>query len=570
MGPTFKQQGLFTVLLPLLALLCLFLSAKDTLWQNTSETNGAASSARVADVASALTANVQAAWNSLADFARKPTGPLPARYLQATNQVPQAAASLTQMTTGSDLQEPVATRMASDSADEMAALAQAAQTLKSTNGSRSAMNLESAPYRAPLDQLQNELTILQANEAVTNQVALEEAMQQSHRFRRFFFAACGISLLSLVLFTLYLRRVELRLYNLAHRGRRLSEGKDLDRTPTGRDEVSQLYCIFYDMAHKHASTLRREQTMIKNALDIVCSITPAGIFTKISPACLNVWGYRPSELIGRHISEVMPPTVLKPMKEMLKTAFSGQTVTDFENECCRKNGSLVTMNWSAFVSELGDVVFCVAHDITMRKQMEIQTWHKAYHDSLTELPNRLLFHDRLEVAVAMAQREKAILAVMFMDLDRFKAVNDTLGHDAGDALLKEVADRLRICLRRSDTVARLGGDEFTILLPKIAQADDAALVARKINEALNVPWVWGDQQVRISGSLGIAIFPRDASEPDELLKNADTAQYQIKAHGKNGFQFFEPQMIKSARVEEDRAAPLELLPAGTAAGERMD
>ncbi len=183
-----------------------------------------------------------------------------------------------------------------------------------------------------------------------------------------------------------------------------------------------------------------------------------------------------------------------------------------------------------------------SRDITERKLLEEKVLHQAQYDVLTELPNRILFSDRLLQAIAQARREKTHLAVMFLDLDRFKPVNDMFGHDIGDLLLREVAMRLESCVRQSDTVARIGGDEFCILLPSIAASQDAAPVAEKILQVLRQPFHPGGHTIYIASSIGIAIYPKDGRDEQTLIKNADIAMYWAKEAGRDNMQFFRPEM----------------------------
>ena len=177
-------------------------------------------------------------------------------------------------------------------------------------------------------------------------------------------------------------------------------------------------------------------------------------------------------------------------------------------------------------------------DITDRRLGEERSRFQASHDALTRLPNRLLFSDRLSLAILNAQRHRKPLAVMFLDLDHFKRINDGLGHSAGDDVLVQVAERLRSCLRGNDTVARLGGDEFIFLVSDVMKESDVASLARKIlalvSESLNV----GGQEIHLTASLGIGIFPTDGTDADTLVANVDTAMYRAKELGRNNFQFF--------------------------------
>jgi diguanylate cyclase (GGDEF)-like protein len=183
-------------------------------------------------------------------------------------------------------------------------------------------------------------------------------------------------------------------------------------------------------------------------------------------------------------------------------------------------------------------VVLTSRDVTERKQAEAQAKYRAHHDTLTGLPNRLLMQDRLQQAITQARRSGGQVALMFIDLDRFKLVNDSFGHVIGDELLKQVAARLRRCLRDTDTVARLGGDEFTIMLPEVDSPQAAGEVAERILNDFEQPFTDAEQEMYISASIGISLFPRHASLPDELVKHADTAMYSAKDSGRSRYCYF--------------------------------
>ncbi|MGD9200098.1 MAG: EAL domain-containing protein [Chitinispirillia bacterium] len=205
----------------------------------------------------------------------------------------------------------------------------------------------------------------------------------------------------------------------------------------------------------------------------------------------------------------------------------------------------------------------IRHSIE-RKRAEEQILHLAYYDSLTDLPNRVLFNERLDTVLAINKRHKRLAAMLFLDLDNFKRINDTLGHRIGDSLLRRVAERLvsNRCIRRSDsigntseikegelhkaTVARLGGDEFTILLSEIAKSQDAGKVAQRIIDELSQPFILDDHEIFITTSIGITIYPLDGEDIDSLLKNADIAMYKAKSQGKNNYKFFKHSMNATA------------------------
>jgi diguanylate cyclase (GGDEF)-like protein/PAS domain S-box-containing protein len=191
-------------------------------------------------------------------------------------------------------------------------------------------------------------------------------------------------------------------------------------------------------------------------------------------------------------------------------------------------------------------IVMISRDITERKEMEAYILHQSFHDALTGLPNRLLLVDRMKQATAHLGRKNAPVAVLFIDLDRFKDINDTLGHAAGDRLLQEVAERLGKCVRDGDTVARLSGDEFVVLLAGLNDVQDAALVADKIVTTVAAPCRIGGTELRVSPSIGIALFPDDGHDIDELLRNADTAMYHAKQEGRGRFSFFTSSMNEAA------------------------
>lgn len=191
-------------------------------------------------------------------------------------------------------------------------------------------------------------------------------------------------------------------------------------------------------------------------------------------------------------------------------------------------------------------VVMVSRDITERKEIEAYVLHQSYHDALTGLPNRLLLEDRMKQATAHMRRQDGSVAVLFIDLDRFKQINDTLGHAAGDRLLQEVAERLAQCVREGDTVARLAGDEFVVLLEGLHDVRDAVVVADKIVHTVSEPCHIGGQELRVSPSIGVAIFPDDGLGMEELLRNADTAMYHAKQEGRGRYSFFTQDMNVAA------------------------
>ncbi|HEC18522.1 MAG TPA: EAL domain-containing protein [Gammaproteobacteria bacterium] len=280
-----------------------------------------------------------------------------------------------------------------------------------------------------------------------------------------------------------------------------------------------------------------EGIMITNTKSIILAINPA--FTRIT-------GYTADEAIGR-----TPKILHSGRQNKVFYADMWQTLLNtghWQGELWnrRKNGE-VYPEWLAITAihdDNGKVNEYAAlfSDITEQKRNEEQLAHQACHDILTDLPNRLLFDDRLSMALAHAQRNNSMLAVIFLDLDRFKNINDSLGHSVGDRVLQSVAGRLTRNIRQEDTAARMGGGEFTILLPHIPHADNAAELAEKILGAIEQPLYLDDHELFVTASIGISVYPGDAGQAESLMKNADTAMYRAKERGGNNYQFYTPAM----------------------------
>lgn len=266
-----------------------------------------------------------------------------------------------------------------------------------------------------------------------------------------------------------------------------------------------------------------------------------------NPAIENLLGYDKGELNGVSARLIYPDEeAFRATGEQAYPAILAGKIFRTELVFKRKDGSHITVDASCGVLNLesGESLWtCV--DITERKLTEERIKHLANYDRLTDLPNRSLVDDRMHQALATAKRDKTLTALFFLDLDRFKPINDTFGHDVGDLLLKEVARRIQECVRESDTVGRIGGDEFIVLLPAVDSAQDAVLVAEKIRQALNQPFAVSGKNLYISSSTGVAIYPEHGDDAKELVKNADTAMYFAKEAGRDTVLLFKPQMIGS-------------------------
>ncbi|MDH5749198.1 MAG: EAL domain-containing protein [Rhodospirillales bacterium] len=279
----------------------------------------------------------------------------------------------------------------------------------------------------------------------------------------------------------------------------------------------------------------------------------------INPAFTEITGFSSKEMIGKLPSLEAVNDENDPLYAQMWRAIEGHDHWEGEFWNKRKNGEdyAVRASISSITDENGKVQQYAAliSDITKRKQDEERIRYQANYDALTGLPNRSLFLDNLNQAVDRMNRTNKQLALMFIDLDRFKLVNDTLGHDAGDELLRQAADRMNKCVRKVDLVARLGGDEFTIILQDIDRHEGVVLVAEKIIEALSELFIIDEQEAGIGASIGITLAPIDAEDASTLLRNADLAMYEAKKAGRNTYKFFTPDMndhaVRRVSLEND-------------------
>lgn len=261
--------------------------------------------------------------------------------------------------------------------------------------------------------------------------------------------------------------------------------------------------------------------------------------------------YRQDKLPGMRLAELVPGEDRVFLKETLERLIHGtETTSRSERRMIRQDGTEIWTNFHAVIqkAEDSDTAYIIVQiaDITETKNSQKRMERLAFYDTLTGLANRTLFHERLLHAIEHARRRNASAALMYLDLDQFKRVNDTLGHEAGDQLLKEVSQRLQECVRKEDTVGRSGGDEFTILLYDIASPSDAGLVAEKVLQRLREPINLSAQPLVVTTSIGITIIPADGNAPNELMKNADLAMYRAKERGRNNYQFYSEEMNTNA------------------------
>lgn len=386
--------------------------------------------------------------------------------------------------------------------------------------------------------------------AVTMRISLAKAEQAVRDFQRRLALVALISLLLVVvpLFLSFDRLVTRPLQQMTLRLNQIAEARRVfdERLPVhGRDEVAEAAAALNRVIGRAKILMDQEQLaaeVFTHAMEGIVITDAAGRIRLVNPAFTAMTGYTAEEAVGH------TPALLK----------SGRQGTDFYEDMWnaltvdgkwqgeiwnrRKNGEVYPewLSISSVRDERGAIEQYIAifGDITERKSIEEIMKYHASHDPVTGLANRRLFLDRLTQQILTARRHKdAPVAVMFLDLDRFKHINDTLGHEAGDQLLKQVAQRLRSTVRESDTVARVGGDEFTVLLPWPTQRAAALTVAAKLVKAMNKSFDLAGQPVTVTTSIGVSVFPQDGDDPESLLRSADTAMYTVKQRGRAGFAF---------------------------------
>jgi diguanylate cyclase (GGDEF)-like protein/PAS domain S-box-containing protein len=335
----------------------------------------------------------------------------------------------------------------------------------------------------------------------------------------------------------------------------LRDGRRFERYSIGRQVVESMHIrvwSFRDVTARFAAEAALRESEMRYRL--LFEQNAAGVYvTRLDGTIIDcnvtfasTLGLRRADLISSNVRERYARPVER--DEITSILRDAGALSSVEVELHRADGSSVWALQNLVLVGSGEsaIMHATVVDISDRKRAEEQIEFHAYHDVLTHLPNRKLFVDRLRQNIARARRTGKPMAVMFIDIDQFKSVNDTLGHTAGDELLLEMSQRLRACMRADDTVARIGGDEFTIILSELAHAEDAVTVALKILETVQQPISIGSMPVVVSASIGIALHPADGADPETLLRNADSAMYRAKESGRNTYQLCTSEMKQQA------------------------
>lgn len=328
--------------------------------------------------------------------------------------------------------------------------------------------------------------------------------------------------------------------------RRIAKG-DINERLEISTNINEVHDMAVALEYMRSRLVFREREIALHAArqSAVLDAADEGIITldeqcriqSLNPAAENMFGYRKEELIGSSFSRLLMPN---DNERLISSSGRPIPVSHIELTGLRQSGEQFYLLLSVSEGNVSNTRFftVMARDNNERHIFENELEYLATHDTLTGLPNRTLLYDRLQQAITQCARAKRLAAILFIDLDRFKIINDTLGHAAGDIVLKGVADRLRACLREGDSVARNGGDEFTLVLPMLNDSGDAAGIAQKILATLVQSFTLNKEEFFIGGSIGISLYPKDGRDADSLLKNADAAMYQAKAAGGNAYRFY--------------------------------
>jgi diguanylate cyclase (GGDEF)-like protein/PAS domain S-box-containing protein len=390
-----------------------------------------------------------------------------------------------------------------------------------------------------------------------DELPLAQRIQTS--YMRGIYIAAGYLVLTLILVGFFGRFLTQSIRQLREASHKIASG-DTTTELTVKTHVTEVSNLALDLETMRMELVRREQeialreatqrAVLENAAEGILTVDAQCCVKSFNKAAELIFGHREQEVLGKPFTQMLANSdvcLFNPEEEtglLIRQELIGLRKPDQEFDLLLSVSKTYVAGMHLFT--------ILAQDISERKTFEAQLRYLATHDTLTRLPNRALFQDRLAQALAHAKRNACITALLFLDLDRFKNINDTLGHDFGDTLLIAVTERLRTCVRLEDTLARLGGDEFTVILPEVKHANDAAIVAQKILNALTRSFHFGERELFITASIGIALYPFDGMSSGDLAKHADSTMYVAKKLGGNNFQYF------TSKINSNIAARMEM------------
>jgi len=313
--------------------------------------------------------------------------------------------------------------------------------------------------------------------------------------------------------------------------------------------VTALEGIIEDVTHRKESDLalreaeRRYHSLFENAIEGIFRTSPDGHYLDSNPALARIYGFASPDELMNSLRDIRNQLYVDSTRreEFMRIVKARGSISGFESQVHRKNGDVIWISENArAVFENGQVLYYegTVEDVTERKLYQARIEQQANYDTLTGLANRALLNDRLQQGILTAASYGTRLAVVFVDLDRFKFINDSLGHHVGDELLKVMAERFKSCIREYDTIARLGGDEFVLLMNGQGEPDSVGTTMERMLQVISQPWRAAQGEFEVTCSIGVALYPDDGSDADTLLKHADSAMYRAKEHGRNNFQFF--------------------------------
>jgi diguanylate cyclase (GGDEF)-like protein/PAS domain S-box-containing protein len=406
---------------------------------------------------------------------------------------------------------------------------------------------------------------IRSQQGGTLRLAFDEQPTEEHiaNFYRFgFFLVCGYIVLTLLFISFFGHLMTKSIRQLRDATRRIASGFTNEQLSV-HTHVAEVSSLAQDLEimrqelvnREHEISLREshQRAVLETAAEGIITVNPAGQIESFNNAAESIFGCRAEDMLNTPFADLLST---EDAAHFLLPSGEPLTCVGTELVGVRKGGERfhLTLSVSEAIAVHSRCFTLLVQDISERRAFEAKLAYQAAHDALTGLPNRELYNDRLVQAMSHAARQEHILALLFLDLDRFKYINDTLGHAVGDELLKAVAERIKSSLRQEDTLARIGGDEFTLILPTLHHVDGAVMVAQNILDLLDRPFSIAEQELYVSGSIGITFYPFDANDASTLVKNADTAMYAAKSLGGNNYQFYSEEMnVKaSGRLEMER------------------